>query len=358
MKVRKITPRLLTFLLLMSVLVSACSSDLISKPTEVEIIIGPPTPDTAASSTPVPTPTLRPTATPTEMPTEGPTVEPSPTNTLDPYHDLVAQALELRANSEFDQAVIKLSEAIRMEPENPLAFYERGRVYMDQNKPDDAITEFNFAINYDPNFIDAYNARGVAWMIKQQFNQALVELNKAIELDPQEPKAYTNRATLYILTDKFDEAVADYSKVIELRPDDPESYYNRGQGYVTMIENSQNVEQEAVINLADLCIADFNQANSLVPDVSDNYTNRGVCYMFKNDLENAYGDFSKAIELDPENFKTRLLRAAIYPDFGTKEESLADAQYVLDNATDAEFKTEAQKMLNTIPTLPTPTPTA
>ena len=79
MRFQTLSMRLAALLVLMSVLISACSSDVLATPTEVEIVLGPPEAETPeATSTPRPTATLRPTSTPTVAPTEGPTIEPSP----------------------------------------------------------------------------------------------------------------------------------------------------------------------------------------------------------------------------------------------------------------------------------------
>ncbi|MBN1148785.1 MAG: tetratricopeptide repeat protein [Anaerolineales bacterium] len=345
--------RLLIFLILAAVLASACSPEALATPTEIEIEIGPPE-DTPGVSTPIPTPTLRPTSTPTLEPTVGPTIEPSPTNTLDPYGELIFQGLELRKSGDYNQALTRLSEAIRMERENPRAYVERARVYLDQGMFDEAITDLNFAVNYDPNYAEAYNARGVAWALKEQMTQAFKDLEQAITLDPALASAYSNRAQIYLAQNDFDNAIADFSKVVELHPDDPETYYNRGQAYLVAIQYMN--EEETVLQYAGLCIADFNQALALYPENGASYANRGQCHFLNGDLESAYADLSKAIELDPNNFVARLLRSSFYPDIGTMQEALADAQYVLDNAKDSELIEQARLTLQEVPKLPTLTP--
>ncbi len=176
-------------LILISLLLSACSGSVGAKPTEKEIVID------SEMSTPEPTATLRPTPTP-----QPPTLTPdpasllTPTNTLDPYSALIAKGAELLTGEDFEGAMAQFNEAVKMDPNNPIGYYHRGRVYDAQQKYDEAITEFNFALTYDPTYAEAYNSRGIMWVQKQQFEQAIRDFDKTIELNPDYRQAYTNRA--------------------------------------------------------------------------------------------------------------------------------------------------------------------
>ncbi len=174
--------RFTVFLIMVSLLISACSGASNAKPTEQEIVIDP-NEGQEEPAAPVSTPTLRPIPTATIEP-EIPTAAPTPTETLSPYDTLIFEGIQLRIDEQVDAAIAKFAEAIQMDPTNPEAYIERGIVYSTVNKQDEAIADFNFAINYDPTSAKAYNARGVAWAQKASMPSQLKITTKSIELQP------------------------------------------------------------------------------------------------------------------------------------------------------------------------------
>jgi len=343
--------RLAILLILVSMLISACSAGPAAKPTEKEIIINPNEGQTEAEGTPIPTPTLRPTPTATPEPAE-PVDAPTPTSTLTPYDTLLFEGAQLRIQEQFDAAIAKFGEAIQMDSTNPEGYIQRGITYSNIGKQDEAIIDFNFAINYDPASAEAYNSRGNAWAQKDEYTQAINDYTKAIELKPDLVKAYTNRAIAYMLQQKPTESLAEFSKVIELTPDDAEAYYNRGQAYITALNIAS---EESYINL---CIADFNQAIALQPDNPESFFNRGLCEFFRDNNVRAFENYSKAIELDFEQARYYLYRASLFPELTSMEQALSDVRKVLELSQDDEMKKVAEQMLTEIPKTPTPTPGA
>ncbi len=149
-------------------------------------------------------------------------------------------------------------------------------------------------------------------------------------------KAYNNRAIANILQQKPAEAFADFSKVIELTPDNPEAYYNRGQAYLATYKD---IPEPTYI---DLCIADFNQSIALAPDQPESFFNRGTCYLYKNDYQNTFENYSQAIALDPSQGRYFVYRALLYPNAGTLDQALADAQKAIEILTDPELKSDSR----------------
>jgi len=347
---KKVTTRLAITVMLASLLISACSSLGAAKPTEREIEINPGAVETQAITTPQATPTLRPTPTATPLPTEGAIEAPTPTNTLNPYEALIFEGAQLRGQEQFEAAIAKFTLAIMMNANDPLGYVERAITYSNMGKQDEAITDFNFAINYDPTNADAYNGRGNAWAQKDQLTQAIKDYTKAIELKPDLVKAYNNRAIANILQRKPAEAFADFSKVIELTPDNAQAYYNRGQAY---LKTYPEIPEASYI---DLCIADFNQSIALAADQPESFYNRGTCYLYKNDYLNAFENYSQAIVLDPSQGRYFVYRALLYPNAGTADQALADAQKAIELLSDSELKSVAEQLLKDIPKMPTPTP--
>ena len=83
---------------------------------------------------------------------------------------------------------------------------------------DRAFEDCNTAIRLDPNLPEAYNNRGIVYKLKGEIEPAIKDYNTAIELDPSFAYAYYNRGIVYYEREEYDLAIIDYSKAIELRP--------------------------------------------------------------------------------------------------------------------------------------------
>ena len=97
-------------------------------------------------------------------------------------------------------------------------------------------------------------------------------------------------------------AIADYTDVISLNPDITilsNAYYNRG---VACWKKGDN----------DRAIVDFTKAIELDPDDSHFYLARGIVYLLQWEYDGAIADFTKASELDPGAPHCYLGRGAVY----------------------------------------------
>ncbi|MBE9547503.1 MAG: tetratricopeptide repeat protein [Proteobacteria bacterium] len=105
--------------------------------------------------------------------------------------------------------------------------------------PDRVIRYLNQAIKLDPNFAVAYYNRGTAWGRKGEYDIAIRNFNKAIELNSQLTGAYYNRGKAWAEKGEHDRAIKDYSRAIELNPRDGKAYYNRGVAYTKLGQNGK-----------------------------------------------------------------------------------------------------------------------
>ena len=92
----------------------------------------------------------------------------------------------------FDQAIADYDHAIKMNPKDPAAFFNRGNVYQAQ----------------------------------QQFDKAIADFSQAIKLYPEDHRAFLNRGGLFYDLKKYPEAIADYTKAKQLSPENALISYN------------------------------------------------------------------------------------------------------------------------------------
>ena len=88
------------------------------------------------------------------------------------YSNVVDQGLAARDSGDHDNAIVKFSEAIRLDPQNPSAFHSRGVAYWNKGDYDRAIVDYNEAIRIDPKNADIFYNRGIAYMTKGDIAEA------------------------------------------------------------------------------------------------------------------------------------------------------------------------------------------
>ena len=122
---------------------------------------------------------------------------------------------ELR-QAEGQIAIEDYDEAIRVNPNDAVAYFNRGNAYHSLNKKKRAIEDYDQAIRLNPEYADAYHNRGTTYRDLGQFRRAIEDYDQAIHLNPRDAVAYNNRGNAYKLQGKKAEAIADFEKCITL----------------------------------------------------------------------------------------------------------------------------------------------
>src|SRR4030042_3305654 len=165
-------------------------------------------------------------------------------------------------------------------------YIERGNVVFDKGKYDEAIREYSKAIELDPDNAVAWNNRGLAYLYKEQYDLAIADYVKAIELDPWSVMAYAGRGNAYFGQGYYDLAIAYYNKTIELDPEYAAAWNNRGLAYVKKGQY-------------DLAIADYSKAIELDPGYAAAWNNKGVALQNLGRNEEALECYNMALQIDP-----------------------------------------------------------
>ena len=97
------------------------------------------------------------------------------------------------------------------------------------------------------------------------------------------------RGKVYENKDQYDRAISDFTKAIEINPRLADGYFLRGSAHA---QGKENYDQ---------AINDFNKAIDINPLDNKSYSNRGKAWFFKGDLDRAFADLNKAIEIKYQN---------------------------------------------------------
>ena len=119
-------------------------------------------------------------------------------------------------DEEIERAIEEYDEAIRLNPNDAIAYKNRGTAYRNLGQFERAIEDYAEAIRLNPNDAIAYYSRGTDYCNLGQFERGIKDYTEAIHLNPDDVDAYYNRGLAYKLQDKKAEAVADFEKFIDL----------------------------------------------------------------------------------------------------------------------------------------------
>jgi tetratricopeptide (TPR) repeat protein len=92
------------------------------------------------------------------------------------------------AKHDYPHAVADCDIAIQLNPQDPLAYYNRGTAYSLNDDQDHAIADLSQAIQLSPGFARAYYNRAVAYKYKGDKAAAIADYQKVLTMiqDPQE----------------------------------------------------------------------------------------------------------------------------------------------------------------------------
>ena len=141
---------------------------------------------------------------------------------------LVQRAVAYSAIQNFDAAIDDLSTLIQMDSTAVLAYWQRAVCQAKINefnasqgtnidlKSANVLSDLCEAIKLAPNNPYIYYNRGCLYAIRKDYHRALDDFSRALEIDGNIPEAYYNRGLVYLHTNKTVEGVADLSKAGEL----------------------------------------------------------------------------------------------------------------------------------------------
>jgi tetratricopeptide (TPR) repeat protein len=238
------------------------------------------------------------------------------------YSALVSQGTTDTNAGDHDRAIAAYSEAIRLDPNNAVAFTARGVGYMRKGDNDRAIADYNEALRLNPTFALAFANRGVAFSKKGDNDRAIADSNEAIQLNPTYSPVFVTRGIAYGKKGDNDRAIEDFNEAIRLDPKNALAFSNRGIAYLNKGDNDRSiVDLSEVIRLDpknaiafnnrgigylrkgdyDQAIADCNEALRLTPTLAPVFSTRGDAYSKKGDYDRAIADYNEAIRLNPED---------------------------------------------------------
>jgi tetratricopeptide (TPR) repeat protein len=135
-----------------------------------------------------------------------------------------------------------------------------------------------------------------------EFAEALADYNKVIELEPTNADALFYRLLTLSQLDPRVEPISDWDRIIEVAP----------RYKLIDVIYRQRANYRARIGKFDESINDVNKALEFTPNDGALYHLRSYSYMMKENLEAAYADYKKSVELETRLQNPLLTRGYVY----------------------------------------------
>lgn len=189
----------------------------------------------------------------------------------------------------YDSALSKYWEAVRLKPNYDQAYYNMALVYEDTNQFEKAVDAYHLTLKANPDFVFAYTNLGQLYHRMGMDAEAIIAFKTAIKLDPNEIFAYFNLGISYIELDSPQEAEFAFRSAISIKPDHAPSHSSLGN---ILIESNRLEEAEREFSLA------------IQSDPNDPicHHNLGNLLYITNRREQALISYQRALELNP-NFE-------------------------------------------------------
>jgi hypothetical protein len=113
---------------------------------------------------------------------------------------------------DLDGAIADYDQAIKLNPREALAYYNRGTARWDKGDREGAVADYDMALQINPDHANCHYKRGIAMRTRGEFDEAIANLNRAIELNPQDASAHVQRAFARQAKGDAEGAAADFAR--------------------------------------------------------------------------------------------------------------------------------------------------
>ena len=164
---------------------------------------------------------------------------------------------------------------------------QEARDALDAGKADEAIPKLQQALRLDPNSVEAHFLLGNAYARKEQFSQAEEQYLQALKLDEKNTDAQSNLGVAYYRQGKLQDAEQAFRTALSQQPNDAEIHYNLGGVLIAMNRTSDALNE-------------FLRAKELNPSLPESYLGLGSVYKLQGKRAEAIAALREYLELSQD----------------------------------------------------------
>ena len=188
----------------------------------------------------------------------------------------------------YAQAVDFISRSIEINPDNAIAYANRGNALRDLGRYQAAIESYDQAIAKKPDYATAHFNRGLALHALKQHQAAVDSYNQSIAIKPDAIETYFHRGLALFELMQYQAAIESFDKTIALKPDSAEAYYNRANALYQLKQYSAAIES-------------YDKVIAIRPAAADAYYNRGLALRDLKQYQGAIESFVRVSAINPDH---------------------------------------------------------
>jgi tetratricopeptide (TPR) repeat protein len=202
--------------------------------------------------------------------------------------DSFERALALCDLGRLDDAEEALREALREEPDNPLAHGLLAHVLLDLDRPEEALESASTTISLAPQLSFGHVARAQALLSLDRFDEAEASAKEAIRCDPEDSDPWVMLTAAHLGRGRWDDAIAAADRALSL---EPESATARGMRAVALSLSERGAGWKEAAD----------QTLAVAPNSAHAFAFSAQAYLVRGGEREAADRFREALRLDPES---------------------------------------------------------
>jgi tetratricopeptide (TPR) repeat protein len=188
------------------------------------------------------------------------------------------RGVDLLNGKDFDTAVARFHEALRLQPDFAAAHNNLGMTLAAQHKPDDALASYQRALQLQPDFAAVHFNRGTTLLVQGKTDEAAAAFREATRLKPDFAEAHLNLAAALSAQRRLDEALVSFRRCLQFQPDSPEAHLGCGNA----LRDQGQLEAAG---------AYFDRAVQLRPDFADAHLSRALLLMRQGQFAQGWAEY-------------------------------------------------------------------
>lgn len=204
------------------------------------------------------------------------------------YHYQMGQSFLGERN--YTSALIELTEAEKLDGDNPDVLYNLGLAYMGKRRPDLAEQRFLKALMLKPNNSTTRNDLGVAYLDLSRWDNA-IEQFKIVKNDlfyANNENATINLGLAYLGKGDYEKALEEFRIVASSNPRNPVIHVSLGRALFAMGNTDEAIEK-------------YTKALAIYSEYGAAYYYLGLAYLKKTDKEAARKAFQQTVRIIPDS---------------------------------------------------------
>jgi len=232
-----------------------------------------------------------------------------------------------------EEATEEFKQVILAKPDDPIAYYNLGTLYLRQNSLAEARRYLELAVKLRSNYAEAWNNLGMVSAQQGQEDEAIKNFERSIEFRPTYVTALLNLGNLLRRKGNLADAQKLIQQALETAPNDPEANYSIGMLYARQ-------------NQLDRASEYLTRAVALRPDYAEALNNLGILLVRQAHYSEAKQQFETCIQVAPSFDQAYLNLAKLYVVLHDKEKAREVLQTLLRQQPQHKLAQQTLEMLN------------